>query len=293
MPTVGAILEEASRRFELRGISSPRLDAEVLLGWALGLDRARLLAHTDEPVDAGAVERFGLMSGLRESRKPVAYILGRKEFWSMELEVNEDVLVPRPETELVVEKSLELLGAAPSSSPSPILVDVGTGAGPIALALAHEVRSAEIHATDVSAAALEVARRNASSLGPSSRIRFHLGDLLEPILDAGPPGRIDLVVSNPPYVGIGEQVDEEVRLWEPPAAVYGGASGLEVIERLVPQASRALAPGGHLVLEVSRERVAGLREIIEGAGMWEDFQVSDDLAGLPRVATARRARRAA
>lgn len=285
MPSVGEILEDAARRFERAGIGSPRLDAELLLAEAMGIDRVRLLARSAEPAPGAALPAFEAFAKLREARKPVAYILGRKEFWSMDLRVNEAVLVPRPETELVVEACLE--GSA--DSPPRVAVDVGTGAGPIALALARELPGTEIHATERSEAALAVARLNAGRLGLAGRIRFHLGDLLEPLSRSRRAGWADLVASNPPYVARGEPVDEEVRLWEPEEAVYGGGTGLEVIERLVPQAAQALAPAGRLVLEISPEREAPLLGLLEATRGWSDVVVKQDLAGRPRVVVARRA----
>jgi len=284
VPSVGDILEEAAGRFERRGISSPRLDAELLLAEAMGMDRSRLLARAAEEVPEAALPAFEAFARARESRKPVAYILGRREFWSMELHVSEAVLVPRPETELVVEACLD----APAGETPNLAVDVGTGSGAIALALARELPGTEIHATERSAAALAVARLNAERHDLASRIRFHEGDLLEPILSSGLSGRVGLIASNPPYVASGETVDEEVRLWEPAEAVFGGETGFEVIERLLPQASEALAPGGRLVMEMGPGQEARVVALLESAGAWEEVGVRKDLAGRPRVAMARR-----
>ncbi len=214
----------------------------------------------------------------------------------MDLIVTPAVLIPRPETEHVIESALELLarkspdlshqeeaGAVTAAGPSPIrLVDVGTGSGAIALALAKELPDAEIHASDISAAALEIARANAARHQLERRIQFHQADLLG---NLSPP--FDLVVSNPPYVGESEedQVQLEVRKFEPRSAVFAGATGTEVIARLIPQARATLRPGGWIVLEISGTIVDGVRSLLEG---WENIEVTADLQSIPRVIRARK-----
>lgn len=205
----------------------------------------------------------------------------------MDLIVSPSVLIPRPETEHVIEAVLELTKPSalkrPSSSPVNI-VDVGTGSGAIALALAKELSSAEIHATDISGVALEVARANAARHELTSRITFHQADLLAHL----PPGTLDLVVSNPPYVGESEedQVQLEVRKFEPRGAVFAGPTGLEIIERLIPQAHDALRPGGWLVFEISGTIADRVRDLLAG---WQEVAIKDDLQGIPRVAIAQKA----
>ncbi len=194
------------------------------------------------------------------------------------------MLIPRPETEHVVERALALAG----ERPRPLIVDVGTGAGPIAIALAREVPEAHVHAVDVSAGALAVARQNAERHGVAGRIRFHQGDVLEPVLAEGLGGRIDLVASNPPYVALGESVQVEVLRWEPAVAVFAGERGDEVITRLIGQAGEALKPGGHLVIEISLPRLERIRSLLDAGGCWEEVAVTPDLSGLPRVVSARR-----
>jgi release factor glutamine methyltransferase len=211
----------------------------------------------------------------------------------MDLIVSPAVLIPRPETEHVVETVLELVSGVNSKesqrpragAPAPPvrIVDVGTGSGAIALALAKELPGAEIHATDISADALEVARANAARHELTSRIKFHQTDLLGGL----PPGEFDFVVSNPPYVGESEedQVQLEVRKFEPRQSVFAGPTGLEVIERLIPQARAALRPGGWLVLEISGTIADGVRGLLSG---WTDLRITNDLQGIARVSRARR-----
>jgi release factor glutamine methyltransferase len=299
MGTLGDLLDVAAARLDRSGIPSSRLDAEVLLAHALGASRASLLGRLREPAAPGApADRFEALLRRREDRVPVPYLTGSREFWSLEFEVGEGVLIPRPETEQVVETALRILreptrgpGGAPGRpAGSPVVVDAGTGAGPIAVAVAAELPEAVVHATDVSEAALAVARRNAARHGLASRIRFHQGDLLYPVLDLGLEGRVDLVACNPPYVADGEVVQEEVRRWEPPEAVFAGPTGGEVLERLVDQAARALVPGGGLVMEITLARESLVRDLLgaRAPGAWRDVEVLPDLAGLPRVAVARR-----
>ena len=288
MPAIGRLLENAASRLSSAGISSHRLDAELLLAHILRVRRAAILARTEASVDDREAARFEEMVTRRAARVPVAYIVGVKEFWSLDFEVNPSVLIPRPETETVVEEALRALAA--TRSPKPVAVDVGTGAGPIAVALLHERPGLEVLAIDLSEAALRVARANAARHGVASRIHFHHGDLLAPLLARSSP-RVELVVSNPPYVGFEESVDPEVAASEPREAIFGGPDGSEVIERLVPQAARALAPDGHLVLEISPARERAVRGFLgagAGALFWTDVRVVHDLAGRARVVSARR-----
>ncbi len=202
----------------------------------------------------------------------------------MDFIVTPAVLIPRPETEHVIETVLQLVGVGRAPSPAAFrLIDVGTGSGCIALALAKELPHAEIHATDISSAALEIARANAARHQLERRVQLHQTDLLQGF----EPNSFDFVVSNPPYVGESEedQVQLEVRKFEPRQAVFAGATGLEVIERLIPQARSTLKPGGWLVMEISGTIAEGVSHLLSG---WNDVQITNDLQGIPRVASARR-----
>jgi len=200
----------------------------------------------------------------------------------MDLIVTPAVLIPRPETEHVIETVLARVARAPSPASLLHIVDVGTGSGCIALALAKGLPGAEIHATDISAAALEIARANAARHQLEDRIQFHQADLLQGL----GRGEFDFVVSNPPYVGDSEadQVQLEVRKYEPRNAVFAGATGLEVIERLIPQARESLKPEGWLVMEISGTIADGVRDLLAG---WNDVQIAKDLQGIERVVSAR------
>ncbi len=264
--------------------------------FTLDCDRAYLYAHPERELTANETQRYDEALARRATGVPAQYITGHQEFWGLDLIVSPAVLIPRPETEHVVETVLELVSGVRSeqdhdqkprtgvSAPHDFrIVDVGTGSGAIALALAKELPSAEIHATDISSEALEVARANAARYELTSRIKFHRADLLSSL----PHAEFDFVVSNPPYVGESEEgsVQLEVRKFEPRNAVFAGPTGLEVIERFIPQAQTVLRPGGWLVFEISGTIAEAVRHRLAG---WTDVGLTNDLQGIPRVATARK-----
>jgi len=255
------------------------MNAELLAMFVLGCDRAYLYAHGDRGLTKDEVARYDEALGERARGLPAQYITGHQEFWGMDLIVSPAVLIPRPETEHVVETVLEL---ARDRAPHRV-VDVGTGSGCIALALAKELSEAEIHATELSGEALEIARANAARHQLEQRIQFHQTDLLAGMEE----GTFDYVVSNPPYIGEweAETVEAQVRRFEPHQALFAGPSGLEVFARVIPQAQKVLQPGGWLVMEMghsSRERVCEL--LVD----WEEIRVTNDLQGIARVVAARR-----
>ena len=268
-------------------VGSPRMNAELLLMFTLGCDRAYLFAHPERELTSQEQDRYQEALKQRARGVPAQYITGHQEFWGMDLIVSPAVLIPRPETEHVIETvqrlGRESIDGGRASSPGCCVVDVGTGSGCIALALAKEFPQAEMHATDISAAALEIARANASRHQLEKRVRFHETDLLQGLGS----GTFDFVVSNPPYVGENEadQVQLEVRKYEPRNAVFAGPTGLEVIERLIPQALIALKPAGWLVMEISGTIAEGVKRLLNG---WRQVQITNDLQGIPRVASAQR-----
>lgn len=272
--------------------------------FTLGRDRAYLYGHPECPLSNEEQSRYEQALAQRLQGIPAQYITGHQEFWGMDLIVSPAVLIPRPETEHVIEKVLELamsrnqtgettfapqtklVGAVRASSPlrSIQIADVGTGSGCIALALAKELAHAEIHATDISPAALEIARANAARHQLESRIRFHETDLLSSM----EKNAFDFVVSNPPYVGESEEdsVQLEVRKFEPRTAVFAGPTGTEVIERLIPQARETLKPGGWLIMEISGTIAVDVLKLLK---RWNKVRVTNDLQGIPRVAAAQKA----
>jgi len=275
-------LNFAIRRMTSARVPSPRLNAEILLMFVLGCDRAYLYGHPERELTSEEQSRYEEALAHREQGVPSQYITGHQEFWGMDFIVTPAVLIPRPETEHVIETVLARVGQAPSPAGLKI-VDVGSGSGCIALALAKELPQAEIHVTEISPAALEIAEANAARHQLTGRIKFHDTDLLRGLQS----GYFDFVVSNPPYVGESEEdsVQLEVRKFEPRGAVFAGPAGTEVIERLIPQAREALKPGGWLVMEISGTIAARARELLTG---WKAVEISNDLQGIPRVASARR-----
>jgi release factor glutamine methyltransferase len=283
------------------------MNAELLIMFTLNCDRAHLYAHPERELTSDETQRYDETLARRATGVPAQYITGHQEFWGLDLVVSPAVLIPRPETEHVVETVLGLVSFADSKrgqeqpqdqrpragAPAPHelslhnlrIVDVGTGSGAIALALAKELPLAEIHATDISSKALAIARANAARHELTSRIEFHQADLL----DGFPSPSFDFVVANPPYVGESEKetVQFEVRKFEPREAVFAGPTGVEVIERLIPQAREALGPGGWLVFEISgtiADRVRGLLSSWD----WNEVAIKNDLQGIARVAMARK-----
>ena len=279
-------LAQAVARLTAEHVPSPRMNAELLLRFTLGCDRAYLFAHPERELTFEEESRFEATLVERSRGVPAQYITGHQEFWGMDLIVSPAVLIPRPETEHVVEAALEVQAssARPQASGNRRIVDVGTGCGCIALALAKELPDAEIHATDISPEALEIARANAARHQLGHRIQFRQADLLE-----GLEGEFDLVVSNPPYVGESEEdmVQLEVRKFEPRTAVFAGSKGTEVIARLIPEARTALRSGGWLAMEISGTIADEVRESLEG---WENVQMKPDLQLIPRVAVAQKPR---
>jgi len=245
-------------------------------------DRAHLYAHPERELTADEQVRYDAALAERARGVPAQYITGHQEFWGMDLTVTPAVLIPRPETEHVIETVLEL-AADPRKNAALRIADIGTGSGCIALALAKEFPQAEIYATDISAPALEVARSNAARHQLESRIHFRQADLLARLDD----NSFDFIVSNPPYVGESEedQVQLEVRKFEPRHAVFAGPAGLEVIARLIPQDRAKLKPGGWLIVELSGTIAEAVKMLLQD---WKDVRIRPDLQSIPRIAQARK-----
>jgi release factor glutamine methyltransferase len=282
-----------------QNVPSAELTAELLLMDTLEKDRAWLYAHADLKVPGTTLEQyFGLLSR-RANGEPTQHLTGYQEFWGMDFVVTPDVLIPRPETEHVIEVAIERLatgssaGSARRDEPFRI-ADVGTGSGCIAIALAKEFPAAQILATDISAAALEVARHNAARHGFTRRIDFAECNLLDALFDQSPvtghqSPHLDLIASNPPYIARGEaeSLPREVREHEPAVALFGGDKGTELYAPLIAQAAALLKPGGLLVLELGHNSAQHVSCLL-AASEWTSFAIANDLAGIPRVASARR-----
>jgi release factor glutamine methyltransferase len=278
--TILELLRWTTDHFAARGIENPRLDAECLLAGALGVDRMRLYLDFDKPATAAERGVFrDLVKRRADQRVPVAQLTGRKEFWSLSLEVTEDVLVPRPDTETLVSAALGLL---PANTGEKRVLDVGTGSGAVALAIASERVDAHVTATDVSAAALAVAARNAQALGLADRIRLIEGSLFEPVQGA----RFDLVVSNPPYLAESERSTLAPELaHEPDMALFAGPDGLAVLRALIAGLPEVLAPGGGFAVELAPAQAEPVAQWCRDVGLRE-IRVHRDLARRARVVSA-------
>ena len=267
--------------FELGGIDSSKTDARALLCAALRLSRAQLLAQSDRILEAREVAKASALAARRLKREPVSRILGRKEFWSLGLDVTPDVLVPRPDTETVVEAALEFIVRGGLRLEKVRMLDIGTGSGALLLALLQELPDSFGIGTDISAAALNVARGNAERLGLSSRCSFvacNIADALQ--------GRFDLIVSNPPYIARGAiaSLDPEVRDYDPRLALDGGADGLDAFRAIAAACPALLAPGGRLVVELGLGQGDAVGTLFETAGL-AIRSIKDDLGGIPRALT--------
>lgn len=280
--TVSRLLDWTGKYLADKGSESPRLDTEVLLANAMKCKRIELYTRHDEEVSDDIRQRFKGLIRDRVEGCPVAYLVGKKEFYSLELEVNRSVLIPRPDTETVVEESLRLM----KEVAGPAVLDVGTGSGAIAIAVAKYAKAAKVTAIDVSPAALEVATRNAAKHGIAERVRFLQGDLFAPLAEGE---KFDFVLSNPPYIPHDDiaKLPAGVRDFEPHQALDGGKTGLEVLGRLVEEAPAWLKPGGYLVVEIGSPQEAPARQLIESRGGFELGKTVYDSAGHPRVLRAR------
>jgi len=271
-------LDGATAELTAGSLANARRDSELLLLHILGGDPAFLLAHPEYPLTEEQLARYRKLIARRKASEPIQYITGEREFYGLRFAVTPDVLIPRPETEHLVEAALERI---PIDAPT-LIADIGTGSGAIAVSLAVARPLAQIRALDISRTALKVAASNASAHGVAGHIQFWEADLLDGMKD----GELDMVVSNPPYIADGERetLDAEVRNYEPPTALFAGPTGLEIYERLIPQAARVLRPGGWLLVEIGAGQHLQLRLLLEG---WEEVSLVPDLQGIARVAIAR------
>jgi release factor glutamine methyltransferase len=280
--TIGRLLDWTVRYLGEKGSESPRLDAEVLLAHALGSKRIELYTRHTEPASEEVRARFKDLIRRRVEGCPVAYLVGRKEFFSLSFEVNPAVLIPRPDTECLVVECLRLA----KEMPQPRVLDLGTGSGNIAISIAHQHKGARVTAVDKSPEALAVAKRNAAQCGVADRVHFLQGDLFDPI----PPGeQFDFILSNPPYIPHEElsRLPVGVRDYEPQAALDGGPGGFAVFDRLIDRARNHLAERGYLVVEIGSPQESLARQRIASYPEYELAKTLLDGSGHPRVLRAR------
>lgn len=275
-------LASAVDRLEAADVGSPRMNAEVLIMFVLGVNRAYLYAHPERELTSEEEARYDEVLAQRATGMPLQYITGHQEFWGLDFVVSPAVLIPRPETEHLVETVLELA----HEIAHPKIVDVGTGSGCVALAIAHELKDAEVCGVDLSPGALEIAHANAARLQLDGRVEFLQSNVLGAM--AGVQD-LDFVVSNPPYVGLDEsdKVQRSVFEFEPRMAVFAGENGLDVIRPLIEQALVALKPGGWLAMEIGYSMRDMVLDLLSPT-MWDDVRVVPDFQGIPRVVAGRK-----
>jgi len=277
--TIRQLLARTTPYLEEKGSASARLDAEVLLAEVLSTDRLHLYLDMDRPLDEEELARYREFVRRRAAREPIAYILGYREFYGLPFEVDSRTLIPRPETEGLVEAAL----ACMEKITAPRVIDLGTGSGAIALTLTREREDAQVYATDISEGALDVARHNALQLGVSARVTFAQGDLF-----AGVEGPFDVIVSNPPYVPDADRatMQPDVRDYEPASALFAGVDGLDVIRQIVALAPSYLREGGSLLFEIGYAQEQAVRALIEQTEGLQCVEIIPDLQRIPRIAVA-------
>lgn len=285
--TVLRVLQWATTYLKERGLDSPRATAEILLAHVLHTDRVQLYLNYDQPLEKTELSTFKELLRRRLRREPVAYIVGRKGFWTLEMEVTPEVLIPRPETECLVEAALKALRALPDDRRARVL-EVGVGSGAIVLALAAEAPRHKYFASDLSPAALRIAQRNAEQAGVRERVVFWAADWFSALEPAG--SVFDLIVANPPYVASGEidALQPEIARYEPRLALDGGADGLRSYRAIVAETHRHLTPGGWLLLEIGCDQRQAVHQLFEQSGYYEGFDCARDYSGRERVVSMRK-----
>lgn len=280
---IKAVLKEAVAALEGRVLTNPRLDAEVLLSSCLKRDRTSLFTHSKDQLTEKELKEFRQLVERRKHGEPVAYITGKKEFWSLLFEVNKHVLIPRPETEILVEEVLKICSRTGASSPR--ILEIGTGSGAISVALASELKDAKIVATDVSLEAITVALRNARNNGVEAQISFLSGNLFQPV-----SGVFNIIASNPPYISKDEykHLPFEVRGFEPESALLAGVEGVEIHGEIIKGGASFLKAGGWLLMEIGARQKDQIENMLKESHLYDNITFKDDYAGIPRVAIARR-----
>lgn len=286
MPTISQAITEGASRLHSSGIEQERRTAGLLLGHAMGVDRTHLLTRSKEDIDDATYRVYIELIRRRAEGEPLQYITGHQEFYGLDFLVTPGVLIPRPETEFLVERVIAL--AAERATQSPLIVDAGTGSGCIAITLTTRLAEARMIATDTSGTALEVARRNAALHSVEDRIEFVEGDLLAPLSGLHLEYAVDIIACNPPYIDEEQTgtLQREVGEWEPHDALFGGVDGLDFYRRLLADAPRFLKPGGHLVVEIGYGQLDALRSLADASAL-ELIDVTQDLQGLARTLTFR------
>jgi release factor glutamine methyltransferase len=287
--TILDILEWTTLYFKRHGIENGRVDAEVLLANILESKRIDLYLHYDQPLTADELHRFRGLIKRRANREPIAYIIGEKEFWSLCFKVSKDILIPRPETECIVETALNII--KDSNKPDPLkILELGTGSGAIMVALASEMSNNCFAATDLSFNAIKIARKNERQLIADNIVNWIVGDWLKPVKETGI--NYDLIISNPPYIrkDMIQKLEPEIFLFEPISALDGGIDGLSCLKKIIPEATFRLCPGGYLLLEIGFDQKESVEKIARSCLSFESISFKKDYSGHDRVAILRLSR---
>ncbi|HKQ78424.1 MAG TPA: peptide chain release factor N(5)-glutamine methyltransferase [Blastocatellia bacterium] len=285
--TIAETLKKASEHLRAASVSNDLLDAQTLLAEAIGKDRSYLIINFNQQISEDILLKYQTMVSRRAAGEPLQYITGHQEFFGLDFEVTPDVLIPRPETELIVEETIRLVQQNRIASPAiPVIIDVGSGSGCIAVTLARELGDARVIASDISLSALRVARRNASRHALEDRVDFVASDLLDAFAEAC---FADFILSNPPYVSDVEMptLQREVRDWEPHLALTDSNDGLNIYRRLLKDASSRLKPGGYLICEMGYSQSERISAMVDRE-VWGETRLLDDLQGIPRTIVLRK-----
>jgi release factor glutamine methyltransferase len=287
--TIQKLLNWVAEYLKNKGVDSPRLSAELLLSHVLGLRRIELYTQFDRIVSDEHLDRLHDLVERAGRQEPIAYLAGKTEFYSLELEVTSDCMIPRPETELLVERAVEFLRMRKGKQ---FVCDLCTGSGCIAAAIAKNFSDCRIIATDISDAALSVAAKNIEKHGLKEKVKLLCGDLFDPIMPQLDAGGFDLIVCNPPYVSADEfeKLDKSVRDYEPRVALFAGDNGLDIYRRIIDKVGQFLKPDAALMLEIGCEQAQPVRELLEKAGCFGEIIIEKDLYGHDRLAIAKRKR---
>ena len=283
--TIKKVLNWTSDYFSKAGVDSPRLTAEMLLSYVLKLSRIDLYTNFDRVIEKPQLNKLHILIKRTSDHEPVAYLIGRTEFYSLEIEVNKFTLIPRPETELLVERAIELMRDRRGRQ---YVCDLCTGSGCVGVAIAKNFENCEILATDICDSALQVAAKNVKKHGVEDKVKLLSGDLFDPVLPELDVDKFDLIVSNPPYVSVEEfeNLDSNVRVYEPKLALLAGEDGLDIYRRIAEQVDNYLADGGVLMLEIGYAQGSAVKELLEQAGCFEEIKIEKDFQGHDRIVTA-------
>jgi release factor glutamine methyltransferase len=288
LPTIAQAIHQAANRLRQDGVNDEQRNASLLLGEALGVERTYLIMHANDELNQAHQQTFFAMVERRAAGEPLQYITGHQEFYGLDFKVTADVLIPRPETEFLIEQVIKQAQKNEATAAS-LVVDVGTGSGCIAVTLALKLKNARLLATDISSAALAVARANAEALGATGRIEFLQGDLLAPLAGRGLEKRVDFLVSNPPYIARQDApgLQPEVRDWEPHKALFADEQGLRFYRRLLGEGWQYVRGDGFFICEIGYTQLGEIQRLIDPK-LWRLEEVTDDLQGIPRILTIRR-----